>query len=118
MVIRIPTLETHEPGMKLLPDGTWSCTPIAIGPTWDRDPSWDGPRDRDGYILPKFTLGYQIIIWIQANLLNDEGDPFQLTREQKRFILWWYAIDGETGRFMHPSGVLQRLKGWRFTSLG
>ncbi|MGZ0151884.1 hypothetical protein ACXJJ3_32830 [Kribbella sp. WER1] len=28
-----------------------------------------------------------------------------------RFILWWYAVD-EQGRFLFPSGVLRRPKGW------
>lgn len=110
--------DLRQPGMFRLSSGDWECVPVAIGPTWDRDPDWDGPRAPGGYILPHCTLGWQVILWIQANLLNDEGEPFKLTNEQKRFILWWYAVDGgdpfrePTGRFLHPSGVLQRLKGW------
>jgi hypothetical protein len=94
-----------------------SSSPAILGPTWDKDPTWDGPRDPQGYILPKFTLGYQAIKWIQENLLADETDeydkplPFKLTPEQARFILWFYAID-ETGRFVYREVVLQRLKGW------
>ena len=42
--------------------------------------------------------------------------PFVPTNEQKRFILWWYAIDAD-GKFVFREGVLQRLKGWR-SSLG
>lgn len=94
----------------------WDVVPFSMGPTWDRNPFWDGPRDPQGYILPKLTLGWQILIWIEENLLADETDehnrplPFDLTDEQKRFILWFYAID-ETGRFNYREVVLQRLKG-------
>ena len=62
-------------------------------------------------MLPELTLGWQILAWIEANLLDDEGGPFKPTREQSRFILWWYAID-ENGRFTYREGILQRLKGW------
>jgi len=94
----------------------WDVVPFTMGPTWDRNPDWDGPRDPQGYILPKLTLGWQILDWIEANLLADETDehdnplPFDLTDEQKRFILWFYAID-EDGRFEYREVVLQRLKG-------
>lgn len=33
------------------------------------------------------------------------------TKEQKRFILWWYAIDAQ-GKFIYRDGVLGRIKGW------
>lgn len=94
----------------------WSVCPLHLGPTWDKDPSWTGPRDADGYILPVYTLGWQVLAWIKANLLADETDefdrplPFQLTPEQMRFILWFYAID-ENGRFLYREIVMQRLKG-------
>jgi hypothetical protein len=102
----------------------WEVCPLSIGPTWNKDPSWTGPRDPDGYILPVYTLGWQAIAWIEANLLADETGPddkplpFQLTNEQARFILWFYALDpGDddrepTGRFLYRELVLQRLKGW------
>ena len=107
----------------------WEVVPFSLGPTWDRNPFWDGPRDPEGYILPKITLGWQVLKWIRENLLADETDehgnkvPFSLTAEQARFILWFYALDvGEydgdghaivepTGRFMYREYVLQRLKG-------
>jgi hypothetical protein len=94
----------------------WDVVPFSMGPTWSKDPTWDGPRDPQGYILPKLTLGWQILAWIALNLLADETDendqplPFDLTDEQKRFILWFYAID-EDGRFAYREVVLQRLKG-------
>ena len=91
--------------------------PVAIGPTWKRNPDWDGVDPLGEFILPEWTLGWQILKWIEENLLSDEVDdfgiplPFIPTHEQKRFILWWYAIDAE-GRFVYREGVLQRLKGW------
>lgn len=95
----------------------WDVVPKTLGPTWDRNPFYDGPRDPDGYVLPELTLGWQAIRWIEDNLLADETDehdeplPFQLTNEQVRFILWFYAVD-EDGRFLYREFVLQRLKGW------
>lgn len=94
----------------------WEVVPFSMGPTWDKDPSWTGPRDPQGYILPEITLGWQVLSWIEENLLADETDensqplPYDLTDEQKRFLLWFYAID-ETGRFLYREVVLQRLKG-------
>jgi len=94
----------------------WEVVPFSMGPTWDRNPFWTGPRDPQGYILPELTLGWQVLRWIHGNLLADETDendkrlPFDLTDEQKRFILWFYAID-EDGRFLYREIVLQRLKG-------
>jgi hypothetical protein len=89
----------------------WQVEPVCIGPTWQRDPDWDGVDVLSKYVLPQWTLGWQILDWIESNLLGDDGEPFCATPEQKRFILWWYAID-EDGRFIYRDGVLQRLKGW------
>ena len=82
--------------------------PVTIGPTWRR-----GPGGR--FVLPKRTLGWQQIDWGLRYILQpdgpDAGDPFRLTDEQARFLLWWYALD-ERGRFGYRRGVLRRLKGW------
>jgi hypothetical protein len=78
-----------------------------IGPTWQ--------RNRDGsWHLPKMTLGWKIIDWMAKYLKAPEGepdDPFMLTFEQARFILWWYAVD-HRGRYAYRGGVLRRMKGW------
>jgi hypothetical protein len=106
----------RQPGVYTLGYEDWEIVPLTLGPTWDKDPTWDGPRDPEGYILPHLTLGWQVIAWGEANLLSDETDeydkplPFKLTNEQLRFVLWFYAID-ETGRFLYREVVLQRLKG-------
>jgi hypothetical protein len=119
--------ETRPPGVYANFDDTldwtvfedtidWDVVPDTLGPTWNRDPHWKGPRDPEGYILPELTLGWQAVHWIEHNLLADETDeddnplPFQLTPEQVRFILWFYAID-ESGRFLYRNTIMQRLKG-------
>ncbi len=78
--------------------------PIFIGPTWQRNE--DG-----GWLLPEKTLGWQIAGWCAKYLKGEDGKPWKFTREQLRFVLWWYAVDDD-GRFSHRKGVLQRLKGW------
>ena len=73
---------------------------VSMGPVW--------ATDKDGhFLLPEHTLGWQIVEWV-IDYLNLPGD---LTLEQVRFILWWYAVD-EQGQFVYRNGVLQRLKGW------
>lgn len=109
------TLE-REPGVYWENDD-WLVIPKHLGPTWQKNPAWDGVNEAEQFVLPEFTLGWQILKWISENLLGDDVDvngdrqPFVPTAEQTRFILWWYAID-ETGRFSYRQGVLQRLKGW------
>lgn len=79
--------------------------PVHIGPTWTRGES-------GGFLLPEFSLGYELAArWIPENLQHPDGSAFQLTQEQARFVVWWYALD-ERGRFVYRDGVLQRLKGW------
>lgn len=78
--------------------------PTKIGPTWQ--------TDEDGeWLLPDFSLGWHILGWVSAKLTDPEGNPWQFTAEQARFILWFYAID-RNGKFIYRQGVLQRLKGW------
>src|SRR5690606_7212028 len=79
---------------------------IYIGPTW--------MRDEDGrWKLPEYTLGWEIAGWCAQWLrgLGDDEERFRFTKEQLRFILWWFAVD-EDGAFIYRTGVLQRLKGW------
>jgi len=99
-----------EPGVYRTETG-WRVVPVYIGPTWKRNPDWDGEDPLEEFILPQYTLGWQILDWVRSNLLDDEGNPFRPTREQARLILWWYALD-ERGRFAYREGVIQRLKGW------
>lgn len=82
--------------------------PWKVGPTWETD-------DDGKFILPKHTLGWEVINWMFKNLLTPggphAGEPFMPTLEQARFIVWWYAVD-ENGRFAYRQGVLRRMKGW------
>ncbi|GAB3912663.1 terminase [Kibdelosporangium lantanae] len=79
-----------------------------IGPTWRR-------LRTGGWYLPKHSLGWGVINWLAANVLQPggprAGKPFLPTLEQARFLVWWYAVD-ERGRFVYRSGLLRRLKGW------
>ena len=76
-----------------------------IGPVWN--------LGEDGeYVLPDKTLGWHILSWIRANLINfNDDNPMDLTPEQSRFILWFYALN-DKGRFAYRAATLQRLKGW------
>ncbi len=80
---------------------------VYIGPTWQRDESGK-------FVLPEKTLGWQILRWIDRYINGGGGQPFRPTKEQARFILWWYAVDAQ-GKFVYRDGVLQRLKGWKPT---
>lgn len=47
--------------------------------------------------VPDLTLGYEAIDWAEQWLIQPNGPrarkPFELTRGQGRFLLWWYAVD-------------------------
>lgn len=80
-----------------------------IGPTWQR-------LESGGYYLPEKTLGDQIVNWMYEYIIQPTGpragEPFIVTHEQYRFLLWWYAVDPHSGRFIYRNGLLRRLKGW------
>jgi hypothetical protein len=77
--------------------------PTKIGPTWQYD---------NGWVLPRFTLGWRVLAWCGLWLTDKNGRPWQFTAEQARFVLWFFALDPESGDFLYHSAVLQRLKGW------
>ena len=64
---------------------------------------------------PEFTLGWEVLAWCSMYIRQpdgpDAGARWRFTREQVRFVLWWYAIDGR-GRWLFSRGVLRRAKGW------
>jgi hypothetical protein len=78
--------------------------PIRIGPTWQY-----GDR---GWLLPDFTLGWDVLAWCGLWLRDKRGQPWQFTAEQTRFLLWFYAVDPEMSAMQYHSAALQRLKGW------
>lgn len=61
------------------------------------------------------TLGYVAIDWIAEYLAapdKPDYEPFILYREQEDFVLRWYAIDPDTGRWRYRRGLLGRPRGW------
>jgi phage terminase large subunit-like protein len=64
---------------------------------------------------PEHTLGWGLLSWAAHYIRQPDGPnaggDFRFTREQVRYLLWWYSVD-ERGRFAYQSGVLRRPKGW------
>lgn len=107
MILPPPTEQLEEVAEKwTTEDALAAYPPTYIGPTWiiDDDGTW---------LLPRYTLGWEILGWIAEHLTSPDGsgEPFMPTPEQARFILWYYAVD-ENGVFRNQHGLLQRLKGW------
>lgn len=74
---------------------------------------WRGPE-----VPGEFpTLGYAVAELIQAKCAIPDGDlvgqPFELTDEMLRFLLWMYRVDPETGRWwFERGGQLVRPQKW------
>lgn len=79
---------------------------VSTGPVW-ADPSH--------YPSEAETLGWDVLAWTAEFLRQPDGpnagEPWRYTREQTRFILWWFAVD-PAGRFVYRYGMLRRVKGW------
>lgn len=88
----------------LTPEEVKIVTPIAIGPTWQKD-------DDGAWLIPEHSLGWEIAAWCADYLKAPGGGPWIFTDEQFRFLLWWYAVDGD-GEWVYRTAVLQRCKGW------
>jgi hypothetical protein len=76
-----------------------------------------GPASRlatlpDGY--PDRTLGEEAAEWAQKWLIQPNGpragQPFRLTFDQYRFLLWWYAVDRK-GDWVFNHGARRLAKG-------
>jgi hypothetical protein len=63
---------------------------------------------------PPLTLGYVAAQWAHAWLVQPNGpragQPFRLTLDQFRFLLWWYAVD-RTGAWLFHHGARRLAKG-------
>ena len=75
------------------------------------------PRERlsslpDG--LPERTLGYEALAWAAKYLRHPNGIragmAWQFTREQARFVLWFYSVD-EDGRWLYHHAARRLAKG-------
>lgn len=71
--------------------------------------SWKVTDDGE-WFLPERTLGWEFIEFASRYYLNQLGDPFVLTDEQLRLVLWLYALN-EDGSFQSRESVIQRMKG-------
>jgi hypothetical protein len=62
------------------------------------------------------TLGYVVVDWVEANLIVPDGplagEPFLLTPEQQRFLLFHYRLDPASGRFTYRGSQLCRSQKW------
>ena len=65
--------------------------------------------------LPRLTLGREVISWGNSFLAQPDGehkgDTWRYSKEQARFIMWFYAIDRQ-GKFLYRRALLARPKGW------
>lgn len=64
--------------------------------------------------IPELTLGYEAIRWAEHWLRQPNGPtagrPFRFTRDQGRFLLWWYALDHD-GQWLYSHGARRLAKG-------
>lgn len=65
--------------------------------------------------LMENSLGPSLVDWAEwrtdePGLLNDDGEPWQFTDGQARFLILWYAFD-EQGRFIYRRGIKRGAKG-------
>lgn len=64
--------------------------------------------------LPELTLGYEALAWAAKYLRHPNGlragQRWQFTREQARFVLWFYAVDGD-GRWLFDRADRRLAKG-------
>lgn len=91
-----------------------STMPVAASAPGDRLdtlPLWPwGPFDRDA---PP-TLGWAAARWAETWLIQPNGptagQPFRCTSRQLRWLLWWYALDGDA-QWLYQHGVRRLAKG-------
>lgn len=73
---------------------------------------WRGPE----YPGEFPTLGYLVADWIEAHCVIPDGDhqgePYLLTDEMLRFLLWHYRIDPTTEKFTYRRSQLVRPQKW------
>lgn len=64
--------------------------------------------------VPELTLGWEALAWCARYLRHPdgarEGERWQFTPRQARFVLWWYAVD-ERGNWLFGHGARRLSKG-------
>ncbi len=65
--------------------------------------------------LPRYTLGWEAVRWATMYLKHPDGpragQRWEYVESQVRFLLWWYALDRQTGRWLFDHGVRRLSKG-------
>lgn len=70
--------------------------------------------------VPEYTLGYECATWIAQNIRVGSGkfagEPFRLSDDQFRFVLWFYGFDPErwdgwNNPWLYQRGVRRLSKG-------
>ena len=85
--------------------GAWSTLP------WpgDRTLPYSHP-DRTSLLLP--SLAPALFTWARENLIHYlTGDPWVFTPGQRRFLMLWYSVDVDSGRFVYRRFVKRGSKG-------
>lgn len=93
---------TMPPGYYLGDKGAWCTLP------------WPTTMD-EKLDLIAHSLGPAVIDWAEwrtdePGLLNDDGEPWQFTPGQARFLILWYAFNDQ-GRFIYRRGCKRGSKG-------
>ena len=78
---------------------------------------WPGDRslpyshpDRVSLLPPSLAPG--VFQWARENLVHYlTGEPWEFTTGQRRFLMLWYGVDLETGRWLYRRGVRRGSKG-------
>lgn len=71
--------------------------------------------DRGGWVWaePRWTLGWQVMDWAEANFKvpggKFAGEPLRFTGWQAMFLADWYAVDG-SGRWVYDRGLVRLAK--------
>ena len=97
-------IDWYKDRLRSGPVPEWPFDPVRVGPTWQ----WD----ENGFVLPEWSGGWDVLAWCGLWLKNEDGKPWLFTMEQARFILWWHEVDPGTLRWVNNNAALQRLKGW------
>lgn len=87
------------------------------GKVWQEHPDWEeGEPWADRWWYPEDeglqTIGWQAIEWVHTYVNSPNGGGrAQLTPEQQRFLLWWYAFDPDTEMPRYREACFVRVKG-------
>lgn len=106
MIPTTSSISSADPGYYLDPlSGAWCTLP------WpgDRSLPYSHP-DRTSLLLP--SLAPACFKWARENLVHYlTGEPWEFTAGQRRFLMLWYSVDVESGRWVYRRFVKRGSKG-------